>query len=79
MWFKHFPERKPDSNYPAPSAKQVLYEAEDHRHLKDLKRALSHLTVPQQRAISAELSGKVSENEAPAGDEHTIKDEYPAR
>ncbi len=78
MWFKDFPEHDPNSNYPAPSAKQVLYEAEAHRYLKGLKRALSHLTVPQQRAIFAELSGRVFKNEAAAGNEHSIKNEYPA-
>ena len=63
MWFKDFPEHDPDSNYPAPSAKQVLYEAEAQRYLKGLKRALGHCTVPQQRAIIAELSGGVFKNE----------------
>ena len=63
MWSKDFPEHDPDSNYPAPSAKQVLYEAEAQRYLKGLKRALAHCTVPQQRAIIAELSGGIFKNE----------------
>ena len=47
IWFKDFPEHDPDSNYPAPSAKQVLYEEEAQRYLNALKEALRHLTVPQ--------------------------------
>ncbi len=78
MWFKDFPEHDPDSNYPAPSASQVLHEAESRRHLKGLKAALEHYTVPQQRAILAELSGGVFKNEAPTGDQHTVEVEYPS-
>ena len=76
MWFKVFPEHDPDSNYPAPSASQVLYEAEAQRYLKALKEALMHLTVRQQRAIFAQLSGRVYKNEAPAGDQRIVEVEY---
>lgn len=78
MWRKDSPDHDPDSNYPTPSAKQMLYEAEARRYLKGLIRALEHLTVRQQRAIIAELSGGVFKNYAPAGYEHTIRSEYPA-
>ena len=78
MWFKDFPEDDPDTNYAAPSASQVTRETEARRCLESLKEALKHLTVPQQRAIIAELSGNLYKNELPAGDEHLIKNQYPA-
>ena len=78
MWFRDFPEDDPDTNYPAPSASQVIQESEARRNLESLKAALKHLTVPQQRAIIAQLSGSVYKNEPLAGDEHLIKNQYPA-
>ena len=78
MWFKDFPKHDPDSNYAEPSVEQIAFADEAEADLERLKASLSRLTVPQQRAIIAELSGSVYKNEAPAGDEHMIKNEYPA-
>jgi hypothetical protein len=51
MWFLDFPEHDPDSNYPEPSARQLLYAEQARRELNRLKSTLEKLTVPRQRAI----------------------------
>jgi hypothetical protein len=51
MWYLDVPEHDPNSNYPEPSAKQLLYAEEARAALTRLKRTLERLTVPQQRAI----------------------------
>lgn len=56
MWFKDFPDHDPDSNYPEPSAKQLVYADQAKTELAALKRTLERLTVPQQRAIISKLS-----------------------
>lgn len=76
MWSKDFPEQDPDSNYPEPTATQLLHEQEARRHLASLTNELEQLTVPQQRAIIGELSGSVFKKEKVAGDERLVA--YPA-
>jgi hypothetical protein len=56
VWFKDFPDHDPDSNYPEPSAKQLVYADQAKTELAALKRTLERLTVPQQRAIISKLS-----------------------
>jgi hypothetical protein len=55
MWLLDFPEHDPDSNYPEPLAKQLLYAEEARRELANLKGTLHRLTVPQQRAILSQI------------------------
>ena len=78
MWFKDFPEHDPNSIYAEPSVEQIAFSDWAEADIERLKASLSRLTVPQQRAIIAKLSGSVYKNEAPAGNEHTFKNEYPA-
>jgi hypothetical protein len=51
VWTLDFPEDDPDSNYPAPTPRQLLYAEQARRELAHLKETLQRLTVPQQRAI----------------------------
>jgi hypothetical protein len=51
MWYLDAPQHDPDSNYPRPSAKQLLYADQARSELAQLKETLKKLTVPQQRAI----------------------------
>jgi hypothetical protein len=73
VWFFDFPEHDPDSNYPEPSAKQLLYADQAQQELARLKEALERLTVPQQRAILAEVTGRVFKHESAA-----IEPKFPA-
>jgi hypothetical protein len=57
MWYLDAPEHDPDENYAEPTAKQLLYAEQARRNLSQLRGTLARLTVPQQRAIIAELSG----------------------
>jgi hypothetical protein len=63
VWLLDFPEFD-SSNYPNPSAKQILYADQARRQLRKLRSTLMRLTVPQQRAIldtiANELVGGVS-------------------
>ena len=68
MWHLDFPDQDPDSNYPKPSRRHLLAADQAKRDLEQLRRSLEKLTVPQQRAIIAELSGSVFKAVAPAGD-----------
>ncbi len=78
MWYLDFPGHDPDSNYPEPSAKQLLHASKARQQLEQLKATLSTLTVPQQRAIIGELSGGVFRREPltidPAGPKVTRLD-----
>lgn len=55
MWHLDVPQYDPDSNYPEPSAKQILYAEEAREELAQLKGTLEKLTIPQQRAILNEI------------------------
>jgi hypothetical protein len=50
------PEHDPDSNYPEPTASQLLYAEQARRELEQLKSTLERLTVPQQRAITGTIA-----------------------
>ena len=73
MWFLDSPEDDPDSNYPEPSAKQLLYADQARQELARLQETLEGLTVPQQRAILGELAGRVFKHESA-----TIEPKFPA-
>lgn len=59
MWFMDFREHDPDSNYPEPSAKQIIYAEQARREAERLRSTLERLTVPQQREIIATLPSGV--------------------
>ena len=59
MWTLDFPDQDPDSNYPAPSVKQLIYRVQARTELRRLKSTLQRLTVPQQRSIIGELAGSI--------------------
>lgn len=71
MWFKDFPAYDPDSNYPEPSAKQLIWADQARTELRRLQGTLERLTVPQQRALIAEITGSVFRFERPRGDAET--------
>jgi len=73
VWFLDFPDRDPDSNYPEPSPKQLLYADQARQELARLKGTLERLTVPQQRAILGRLTGRVFKHESAA-----IEPKFPA-
>jgi hypothetical protein len=55
MWFVDAPGYDPDTNYPKPTGKQLLYAAKARRQLALFKRTLERLTVPQQREILSKV------------------------
>jgi hypothetical protein len=59
MWYLDVPRHDPDSNYPEPSAKQILYADQARGEVAQLKATLEKLTVPQQRAILNEIRDTV--------------------
>jgi hypothetical protein len=69
VWFLDFPEAEPDSDYPAPTARQILYAEQPRWELAQLKKTMERLTVPQRREISGALSRGVFKIVPPARDE----------
>ena len=63
VWTLDFPEHGPDESYAEPTAKQLIYADQARANLRMLRGTLQPLTVPQQRAIIAELSGRVFHRE----------------
>lgn len=59
MWFLDFPQADPDSNYPIPSPRQLLYAEQARRELAHLKKTLERLTVPQQREILGTMGNEL--------------------
>jgi hypothetical protein len=51
VWFLDFPEADPDSDYPAPTPRQLLYAEHARRELATLKKTLERLTVPQPAPV----------------------------
>jgi hypothetical protein len=58
VWIIDYGEHDPDSNYPEPSAKQLVYAYQACSELKRLKSTLEKLTVPQQRAILGTIANE---------------------
>lgn len=59
MWFLDFPDFDPDSNYPEPTPRQILYGEQARRELAHLKATLERLTIPQQREITRAIEGEL--------------------